>query len=100
MLEVSTTGKLTRIVAFSPSSKLPKWRRTLHRDDAGEVYAPAVCFGNEMGVFFRASQDGAGVVIHSQHFYVPLSWARREYPRERELIDACEQVAARAEAES
>ena len=56
----------------------------------GEVYVPAAIGGNETSVVLCAMHDGVSLVQNWKHAFVPASWAKREYPKEADVVELIE----------
>jgi hypothetical protein len=57
--------------------------RTLYNKQTGELFVPAACFGDPDTVAIAASTaitSGVSLLLNGRCTFVPLSWARREYP--------------------
>ncbi len=75
----------------------PLWKRqTFHCEASGEIYIPAAACDQERVVFYSACFDGVPLVESLGHAYVPLSWARENYPDGGELWDLMECNVSRA----
>lgn len=62
--------------------------------DSGEFYVPVILAGDEFDIILSALGDGI-YLFQSQdrHFYAPLSWMRRKYADNSELVDALDEIA-------
>jgi hypothetical protein len=81
-------------VAVAPSdpkwAAFPRWKKRACLLD-GEVYVPATAAGEpENRVVLRAAFDGVGLVVDGGHAYIPATWAKREFPREADVISLIE----------
>jgi hypothetical protein len=68
------------------TKKVPKWARSLFVSDGGEIFIPAVLVGSEQEMFLCAGFDGTPLIRESNHLYIPLGWAEKEFPN-RKLPD-------------
>jgi len=79
-------------VERKPGGELPKWARTVYFEDEGESFIPSDATGANAGVVTMAAGfDGVSVINKDNHLYIPLSWARREYPENKEIYDLIEE---------
>ena len=70
--------------------KLTAWQRAFGVAEDGEFYVPAAIAGDEEKVMMCASYDGISVASYKGHFYVPLTWAKKEFPDADEVWSAFE----------
>lgn len=70
--------------------KMPAWQLAYGVDEDGEFYLPGAIAGDEQKVMMSASFDGISVVTYKGHLYVPLSWAKKEFPAAGEVWTAFE----------
>lgn len=67
------------------------WPSSYGLSKSGEVFLPAALAGNSAEVLMRAGYNLVSVLQHEGNVYIPLSWAKREFPRAIELWNACEE---------
>ena len=70
--------------------KLTAWQRSYGVGEDGEFYVPAVIAGDEQKVMMCAAYDGLTVPSYKGHLYIPLSWAKKEFPQAAEVWTAFE----------
>jgi hypothetical protein len=70
---------------------VPEWRRSACLC-GGEVYVPAALFGDERRMLVRLIADGVAFIRDSGHLYISISWARRAYPADVDLVDGIERL--------
>jgi len=70
--------------------KLTAWQRSYGVSEDGEFYVPAAIAGDEQKVMMCASYDGISVASYKGHLYVPLTWAKKEFPDADEVWEAFE----------
>lgn len=58
---------------------------------SGEVFLPAALAGDSAAVLMRAGYKLVSVIQHEGNVYIPLSWAKQEFPRAMELWNTCEE---------
>lgn len=71
-------------------SPLTLWQRSYGISTDGEFYVPAAIAGDEQKVMMCASFDGIGIATYRKHLYIPLTWAKKEYPDAAEVWNAFE----------
>jgi hypothetical protein len=87
-------------VVPSPSmGKVDKWKVSAALASDGRIFMPAAAMANEMQVFLCAGYDGTPIVYYLKHAYVPTDWAKREFPKEIEIIAKIERKVLEAFAE-
>lgn len=69
---------------------LTLWKRSFGISTDGEFYVPAALAGDEQKVMMCASYDGIGIATYRKHLYIPLTWAKKEYPDAAEVWNAFE----------
>ena len=79
-----------RMMDAQEGNKLTAWQRSYGVDEDGEYYVPAIIAGDEQKVMMCASYDGCSVASYKGHLYVPLTWAKKEFPKEEEVWTAFE----------
>ncbi len=85
------------LLSITVQSVGPLWKRqTFYCQESGEIYIPAAACDWEQGVFYSACFDGVPLVESRGHAYVPLSWARENYPDGGDLWDLMGGNVARA----
>ena len=67
--------------------KQPEWLRTVLRSDDGELFIPGAVTGNEQAAFLCASFDGVCLASFKKHTFLPVSWLKKEYPKNKELME-------------
>ena len=77
-------------MAKQEGSPLTLWQRSYGISKDGEFYVPAAIAGDEQKVMMCASFDGIGIATYRKHLYIPLTWAKREYPDAAEVWNAFE----------
>lgn len=71
--------------------KLTEWQRSYGVREDGEYYVPAAAAdASEDKVMMRAAYEGISVLRYKSHSYVPLGWAKKEFPESEEIWSAFE----------
>lgn len=71
---------------------LSLWKRTYGISKDGEFYVPAAIAGDEQKIMMCASYDGIGIAHYKNHLYIPLTWAKKEFPDAAEVWNAFENM--------
>lgn len=71
------------------NARSPRWMLSAGYS-AGEVFVPAAVGGNENQVALCAMHDGVALITCWKHVYVPATWAKREFPKEADVIELIE----------
>lgn len=58
---------------------------------SGEVFLPAALAGDPAAVLMRAGYKLVSLFQHEGNVYIPLSWAKHEFPGAMDLWHACEE---------
>ena len=75
----------------STTREVPKWKRTIGIDSTGKTYIPGAFWTSwtDDQIFLASGWDGVGCAMHLNHCYVPTSWIRKEFPKDKEALEAC-----------
>lgn len=79
-----------RTIDAQEGPKLADWQRSYGVSEVGEFFVPALIAGGEEKVMMCASYDGILVATYKGHLYIPLSWAKKEFPEALEVWTAFE----------
>lgn len=85
--------KITWFAVDNPEKKrFPEWRRSLGVGDKGTVFVPTAMAGDEteFNVMLCALAEQQGVAVHLDHYFVPSTWLKQEFPKHFELIEIIE----------
>lgn len=85
--------KITWFAVDNPEKKrIPEWRRSCGISDKGTVFVPAAMAGDEteFNVMLCAQDDQQHVAVHLNHYFVPSTWLKQEFPKHLELIEIIE----------